>query len=201
MKDQSNFFLYKTSVTTEKGLEEVPSNEEALRLLEERKRVHIPDETKRVIPSKKKEEKEKKKEREEKTEKEKERKRKREASPSNAKSAARKGSAKMIKTVVPITIRSAKQEVSTSKKITTPASGKDKEKVGESVVGSELPAKEVYRRRGEVLPFRHDTLFTELGHKGMITRFNRAAKNLISEVDVDYLESVSPRDRGFQLLR
>ena len=48
------------SVTTEKGLDEVPSNEVALRLLEEGKRVHIPNETKRVIPPKTKENEKKK---------------------------------------------------------------------------------------------------------------------------------------------
>ena len=40
-------------MTTKKGLDEVPSEGEALRLLEERKRVHIPDESKRVIPPQK----------------------------------------------------------------------------------------------------------------------------------------------------
>ena len=34
----------------EKGLDDVPSEQEALRLLEERRQVHIPDESKRVIP-------------------------------------------------------------------------------------------------------------------------------------------------------
>ena len=58
----------------------MPSEGEAQRLLEERKRVHIPDEFKRVIPPKTKgENKEEKKE-----------KRKRESSSSNAESATRR---------------------------------------------------------------------------------------------------------------
>ena len=75
-----------------------------------------------------------------------------------------------------------------------PVSGKGKEKVGESVATPESHVEEVYRRR-EILPFRHDTLFTDLGHKGMITRFNRATSHLISKVDVDHLESLPPSDK------
>ena len=45
------------------------------------------------------------------------------------------------------------------------------------------------------MPFKHETPFTESGHKAMNTRFNRAAKNLISEVDVEYLESLPARNR------
>ena len=41
-------------------MDEVPCEGEALRLLEERKRIHIPDDSKRVIPSTKRELKEKK---------------------------------------------------------------------------------------------------------------------------------------------
>ena len=69
-------------------------------------------------------------------------------------------------------------------------SSKGKEKVGESAEAPESRVGEVYPR--EILPFRHDTLFTELGHKGMITRFNRATSHLISKVDVDHLESLPP---------
>ena len=61
----------------------MPSEGEALRLLEERKRVHIPDESKRVIPPKKKEVKEKEKEEK------KERKRKRKRDSSHAESATK----------------------------------------------------------------------------------------------------------------
>ena len=80
-----------------------------------------------------------------------------------------------------------------------PVSGKGKEKVGESFAAPKWHVGEVYRRR-EVLPFRHDTLFTNMGHKSMITRFNRATSHLISKVDVDHLESLplSDRVRQFQ---
>ena len=151
---------------TEKGLDEVPSEVEALRLLEERKRVNIPDESKRVIPSKKTEAKEKK----EKEEKKKEKKRKRESSSSNAKSATKRASLDTVRTAVPIKIRSVEGEVSTLQRKAIPVSGKGKEKVGESVAAPESHVGQVYRRR-EVLPFRHDTLFADLGHKSMITRF------------------------------
>ena len=81
-------------MTVEKGLDEVPSEGEALRLLEERRRVHIPDESKRVIPPKKKEAEKKKEEK-------KERKRKRDSS-SNAESATRRATVETIRTTVPI---------------------------------------------------------------------------------------------------
>lgn len=99
-----------------------------------------------------------------------------------------------IKTVVPIKIRSVEGEVSTPKRKAIPAISKGKEKVGESAATPESRVEEVYRRR-EVLPFQHDTLFTELGHKGMITRLNRATSHLISKVDVDHLGSLPPKDR------
>ena len=67
----------------EKGLDEVRCEEEALRLLEERKRVHIPDDSQRVIPSKKRETKKKKSR--------KERKRKKDSS-SHGESAAKRAS-------------------------------------------------------------------------------------------------------------
>ena len=79
-----------------------------------------------------------------------------------------------------------------------PVSSKGKEKVGELSATPESRVEEVYRRR-EVLPFLHDTLFTELGHKGMITRFNRASSKLISKMDVDHLESLPSSDRVRQL--
>ncbi|XP_057538008.1 uncharacterized protein LOC130815535 [Amaranthus tricolor] len=180
----------KDSVTADKGLDEVPSEGDSLRLLEERKRVHIPDESKRLIPPKKKEA-EEKKEKEEK----KERKRKRDSS-SNEESATKRASVDTIKTAVPIRIRSVEGEISTRKDRSVPVSGKGKEKVGESTAAPESRVEEVYRRR-EVLPFLHDTLFTELGHKGMITRFNRASSKLISKMDVDHLESLPSSDRTF----
>ncbi|XP_057524313.1 uncharacterized protein LOC130804017 isoform X2 [Amaranthus tricolor] len=170
----------KDSATAEKGLDGVPSEGEALRLLEERRRVHIPDESKRAIPPKKKEVKKK------------ERKRKRDSSP--AESATKKASMDTIRTVVPLQMRSAEGEVSTPQGNAVPVSSKGKEKVGESATTPDSHVGEVYRHR-EVLPFRHDTLFTDLGHKGMITRFNRASSHLISKVDVDHLESLSPCDR------
>ena len=133
-------------MTAEKGLDEVPSKGEALRLLEESRRVHIPDESKRVVPSTKKEEKEKK-EKEEK----KERKRKRDSS-SDAESATKKASVDTIRTVVPIQVRSVEGEVSTPQGKVMSVSGKGKEKVGELVAAPELHVGDVYRRR-EVLPF------------------------------------------------
>ena len=159
----------------------MPSEGEALWLLEERKRVHIPDESRRVIPPKTKEV--KKKER-------KERKRKRDTS-SPAESATKKASADTIRTTVPLQMRSAEGEVSTPLGGVVPVSSKGKEKVGESVAAPESRVEEVYRRR-EVLPFLHDTLFSDLGNKGMITRFNRASSHLISKKDVHHLESLPP---------
>ena len=91
-------------------------------------------------------------------------------------------------------MRSAEGEVSTPQGNAVPASGKGKEKVGESATALESHIGEVYHCR-EVLPFRHDTLFKDFRHKGMITRFNRATSHLINKVDVDYLESLSLCDR------
>ena len=172
----------------EKGLDEVPCEEEALRLLEERKRVHILDDSQRVIPSKKRESRKKKSG--------KERKRKRD-SPSHGESAAKRASPDTIHTAVPLQARSAEGETSIPP-TEAPISIKGKEKVGESSAAPEPRIEEVYRRRG-VLPFQHDTLFNELGHKGMITRFNRATSHLISRKDVDHLESLPPIDRVRQL--
>ena len=103
----------------------------------------------------------------------------------------------IIKTVVPIKIRLVDGEISTLKRKAIPAIGKGKEKVGESAAAPESHLKEVYRRR-EVLPFQQNTLFTELGHKGMITRFNKATSHLITKVDVDHLGSLPPKDRVCQ---
>ena len=157
-------------MTAKKGLDEVPSEGEALRLLEERMRVHIPDESKRVIPPKKKEAKEKKEK-----EGKKERKRKRDSS-SHAESATKRASVDTIRIVVPIKIRLVEEQVSTPQEKLMFVSCKGKEKVGESVAAPESYIREVYRR-WEVLPFRHDTLFTDLGHKSIITRFNRATSH------------------------
>ena len=165
----------------------MPSEGEALKLLEERRRVHIPDESKRVIPPKTKEvkvEKEKK-----------ERERKRDSS--HAESATKKTSVDTVRTAVPVQVRSAEGEVSTPLVRVAAVSSKGKKKVGESAAAPESLVAEVYRRR-EILLFRHDTLFTDLGHKGMITRFNRATSQLTSKVDVDHLESLSPSDRVCQ---
>ena len=162
----------------------MPCEEEALRLLEERKRVHIPDDSKRVIPSSKRESK-------------KERKRKRDSS-SHGESASKKASMGIIMTVVPLQMRSAEEEVASPQDKASPVLSRGKEKVGESAAAPEAKVEEVYLRR-EILPFRHDTRFTNIGHKGMITRFNRATSHLISKVDVDLLESLSPTDRVRQL--
>ena len=161
---------------------------EGLRLLEERKRGHISDESKRVISPKKKEVNEKKDE--------KERKRKRDSS--HVENATKKASVDTIKTVVPLQMRLVEGEVSTPQGEVTPAFSKGKDKMGESVAAPDSHVGVVYRRR-EVLPFRHDTLFTDLGHKGMITRFNRASSHLVSRMDVDHLESLSPSNRVRQL--
>ena len=169
----------------EKGLDEVPCEEEALRLLEERRQVHIPDDSQRVIPSKKRESKKR------------ERKRKR-VSSSHEESASKKASAGTIMTAVPLQMRSVEEEVASPQAEASPVLSRGKEKVGESAAAPKAKVEEVYRRR-EVLPFRHDTPFTDLGHKGMITRFNRATSHLISQVDVDLLESLSPTDRVRQL--
>ena len=103
-----------------------------------------------------------------------------------------------IMTVVPLRMRSVEGEASSSQDKALPVSSRGKEKVGESTAAPESRVEEVYRHR-EVLPFRHETPFTNLGHKGIITRFNRATSHLISKVDVDHLESsLSPRVRQFQ---
>ena len=161
----------------------MPGEEEALQLLEERKRAHIPDESKRVIPPKMKEVKKKRG---------KERKRKRDSS-SHGESATKRASLDTIRTAIPLQARSAEGETSTPPS-EAPISHKGKEKAGESSTAPEPRIEEVYRRR-EVLPFQHDTLFNELGHKGMITRFNRATSQMISRKDVDLLESLPPIDR------
>ena len=96
---------------------------------------------------------------------------------------------------MPLQMRLAEGEVSTPQGDAVPVSSKGKEKVGDSAVAPESHIGEVYRRR-EVLPFRHDTLFIDLGHKGLITRFNWATSHLISKVDVDHLESLSPLRQG-----
>ena len=155
---------------------------------EERKRVHIPDDSQRVIPSKKRETKKKKSG--------KERKRKRDSS-SHGESAARRASQDSIRTAIPLQARLAEGETSIPP-AEAPISHKGKEKVGESSTAPEPRIEEVYRRR-EVLPFQYDTLFNELGHKGMITRFNRATSHQISRKDVDHLESLPPIDRVRQL--
>ena len=168
-------------------MEEVPGEEEALRLLKERKRAHIPDESKRVIPFKMKEVKKKSG---------KERKRKRDSS-SHGESATKRASLDTIRTAIRLQARSAEGETSIPLG-EAPISHKGKEKAGESSTALEPRIEEVYRRR-EVLPFQHYTLFNELGHKGIITRFNRATSQLISRKDVDHLESLPPIDRVRQL--
>ena len=103
-----------------------------------------------------------------------------------------------IRTTVPLQVRSAEEEVSTPQDRVAAASSRGKEKVGESAAAPKSRVEEV-SRRWEVLPFQHDTLFSELGHKGIITRFNKASSHLISRKDVDHLESLPPNDRVRQL--
>ena len=99
---------------------------------------------------------------------------------------------------VPLQMRSVEEEVASPQTKASLVLSRGKEKVGESAEAPKVMVEEVYRRR-EVLPFQHDTPFTDLGHKGMITRFNRATSHLISQVDVDLLDSLSPTDRVRQL--
>ena len=82
-----------------------------------------------------------------------------------------------------------------SQKKTNPAPTKGKDKVEGWAETPIQPVEEVYNRRAEILPYSHDTLFTELGHKGMVARYHRATKNIISEVDMDYLDTVHSRER------
>ena len=117
--------------------------------------------------------------------------RERETLSSHEESATKRASLDTIQTAVPLQVRLAGEEASSPQSAAVPISGKGKEKMGESDAAAESHFAEVYRRR-EVLPFRHDTLFTDLGNKGMITRFNRATSHLVSKVDVDHLESLSP---------
>ena len=119
----------------------MPSEQEALRLLEERKRVHIPDESERVIPpqtrgvSKKGGKK----------------KRKRDSS-SHRESSAKRPSVGTIHTAVPLQMRSAEEEASPPLDAPQPVPSKGKEKVGESSAAPSSQFAEVYRRR-EVSPF------------------------------------------------
>lgn len=145
-----------TKGETTKGLDAVPSNKEALHLLEERKKIHIPDEAKRVIPSKKMEDKEEEKEKDKK-------KRKRESS--STESAAKSASAEPVWTAIPLTIRSVEEEVSAPVKQTV--LGKGKEVIYEST--PIVKTKDAVYNRREVVPFNPDTLFSELGYKGMAT--------------------------------
>ena len=162
----------------------MPSEQEALRLLEERRQVHIPDESKRVIPPQTKEVARKSG---------KGKKRKIDSS-SPHESSAKRASVDMIHTAVPLQMRPAEEEASSPLDVPEPISNKGKEKVGESSAAPVSQFAEVYRRR-EASPFRHETPFSELGPKGLIVRFNRATSNLVSKVDVDLLESMPPRDR------
>ncbi|XP_057526266.1 uncharacterized protein LOC130805510 [Amaranthus tricolor] len=173
----------KDSATVEKGLEDVPSEQEALRLLEERKQVHIPDESERVVPPQTRGA----------TKKSGKKKRKRDSSSHKEKSAKRP-SGGAVPTARPLQIRPVEEETSPLQDSPRPSSDKGKEKMGESSAAPSSQYAEVYRRR-EVSPFRRDTPFPELGHKGLVVRFNRATSNLISKVDVDLLESMPPRDR------
>ena len=176
----SKFLFSQDSATVEKGLDDVPSQQEALRLLEERKKIHIPDESKRVIPQT----------RDAKKKSGKERKRKRDSS-SHGESSAKRASVDTIHTAVPLRIRPAVEAASSPQATSVPISDKGKEKVGESSSAPDSQFAEVYRRR-EVPPFQHETPFTELGHKGLIVRFNKATSNLVSKVDVDLLSPCPP---------
>ena len=79
----------------------MPSQQEALRLLEERKRIHIPDESKRAIPQT----------RDAKKRSGKERKRKSDSS-SHGESTAKRASGDTIHTAVPLRMRPSVEEAS-----------------------------------------------------------------------------------------
>lgn len=94
-------------------------------------------------------------------------------------------------------IRSVEGEVSVPLK--KYALGKGKEKVDESAPIIEQIKEVAYNHR-DVVPFNPGTLYSELGYKGMVTRFNRASPQLVSQKDVDQLDLVSPLDRVRQFL-
>lgn len=75
---------------------------------------------------------------------------------------------------------------------------KVRKKIGESVP-VDKPQKEVAYDRRTVVPFKPDVLFSELGYKGMGTRFHKATAQLVSETDVSHLDSTPPLDRVRQL--
>ena len=54
----------------------------------------------------------------------------------------------------------------------------------------------VYNRR--IRPHRDDATFTEIGHKDLITRLNRAFQNMLSEKDMEYLDAIPPVERARQ---
>ena len=54
----------------------------------------------------------------------------------------------------------------------------------------------VYNRR--IHPHRDDAAFTEIGYKDLITRLNRASRNMLNEKDMEYLEAIPPVERTRQ---
>lgn len=54
----------------------------------------------------------------------------------------------------------------------------------------------VYQRR--ICPHRDDVAFVELGHADLITRMNRASRNLVSERDMEYMNSLLKVEREEQ---
>lgn len=170
-----------------KGLDDVPSEAEARKLLEDRKKFHIPDESKRVYPSEKENKAAGKAVDTEK------KKRKRDSS---TESAAKEVTAEIVRTAVPLKIKYAGGEASAPQK--KQALGKGKEKTGETAPINE-PVKEIPYNRRDVTPFNPTVPFDELGYKGMVTRFNRASAQLVSQVDVNKLDEVPPLDKVRQL--
>lgn len=97
---------------------------------------------------------------------------------------------------MPLRIRPVGEDVPATRKNVYVGKGNEK---GKETIPVEEPRKEVVYDHRSVVPFKPDVLFSELGYKGMVTRFNRASAQLVSETDVSHLDSVPPLDRVRQL--
>lgn len=104
--------------------------------------------------------------------------------------------AEAVKTAVPLKIKPV--EGKTTIMLKRHASRKGKEKMEEAAAPSEPEKEEVYDRR-EVAAFKPNTPFSDLGYKGIITRFNRASAQLVSQADVERLDKTPQIDRVRQL--
>lgn len=99
---------------------------------------------------------------------------------------------------MPLKIKSVEEETTSPRRKSPPAIEKGKEKVDDSASVVE-PWKEVVYDPRRAVPFKPDTRFPELGYKGMVTHFNMAATQMISETDVSHLDCLQPLDRVRQL--